>query len=65
MLRKFDNENQWGEFKHNNYKQEMIGEDISELTNGAILHEKNCAYMIWGVNDVDHSIVGTDFDLKK
>ena len=43
----------------------MIGEDISELTNGAILHEKNCAYMIWGVNDVDHSIVGTDFDLKK
>lgn len=64
-LRKLDNENQWVEFKHNNYKPEMIGEDISALANGATLHEKNCAYMIWGVNDADHSIVGTDFDLQK
>ena len=47
-LRKLDNENQWVEFKHNNYKPEMIGEDISALANGATLHEKNCAYMIWG-----------------
>lgn len=45
-LRKLDNENQWVEFKHNNYKPEMIGEDISTLANGATLHEKNCAYMI-------------------
>ena len=45
-LRKLDNENQCVEFKHNNYKPEMIGEDISALANGATLHEKNCAYMI-------------------
>lgn len=63
-LRKIENENQWVEFKHNNYNPEMIGADISALANGAALHEKNCAYMIWGVSDVDHSLVGTDFDLQ-
>ena len=42
----------------------MIGQDISALANSAAIHEKNCAYMIWGINDADHEIVGTDYNLQ-
>lgn len=63
-LIKLPNETPWLEFKHNNYDPEMIGEDISALANGAALHEKSCAYMLWGINDKTHEIVGTDQDLQ-
>lgn len=63
-LCKLPNETPWLEFKHNNYNPEMIGKDISALANGAALYEKACAYMIWGVNDITHEIVGTDKDLQ-
>ena len=63
-LRKLPNETQWVEFKHNNYKPQMIGEDISALANSAALHEKSCAYMIWGVHNETHEIVGTDYNLQ-
>ena len=54
----------WIEFKHNNYNPEMIAEDISALANSAALYDKKCAYMIWGINDKTHEIVGTDYDLQ-
>ncbi len=57
-------ETPWLEFKHNNYNPEMIAEDISALANSAALHDKKCAYMIWGINDKTHEIVGTDYDLQ-
>lgn len=34
-LRKYDSEENWFEFKHNNYEPDMIGQDISALANGA------------------------------
>lgn len=58
------NETPWLEFKHNNYNPEMIGKDISALANGAALNDKNYAYMIWGVDDTTHDIVGTEYDLQ-
>lgn len=58
------NELQWLEFKHNNYDPRMIGQDISALANGAALCEKSCAYMIWGVDDNSHELVGTQYDLQ-
>ena len=58
------NETQWVEFKHNNYLPEMIGQDISALANSATLHEKSCAYMLWGVDDTSHEIVGTEFNMQ-
>lgn len=61
-LRQYNNETNWFEFKCNNYEPEMIGQDISALANGAAYEEKNCAYMIWGVDDKTHEIVGTQFD---
>lgn len=63
-LRKLPNELQWVEFKHNNYKPERIGKDISALANSATLCEKQRAYMIWGVDDTTHEIVGTEFNLQ-
>ena len=63
-LRKLDNETPWVEFKHNNYDPMMIGSDISALANGAALHEKSQAYMLWGIHDKSHDIVGTDYNLQ-
>lgn len=63
-LRKLPDETPWLEFKHNNYNPEMIGQDISALANGAALHEKSCAYMLWGIHDGTHEIVGTEYNLQ-
>lgn len=63
-LRKYPNETPWLEFKHNNYTPDMIGKDISALSNSATLHEKSCAYMLWGIDDTTHEIVGTDYNLQ-
>lgn len=63
-LRKLPNETQWLEFKHNNYDPAMIGADISALANSAAIYEKSCAYMLWGIDDTTHEIVGTDYNLQ-
>ena len=63
-LRTYSNETQWIEFKHNNYNPHMIGQDISALANSAALHEKRCAYMLWGIDDATHEIVGTEKDFQ-
>ncbi len=60
-LLKQPNETEWLEFKHNNYDKEMIGEYISALSNSAALHSKTNAYMLWGVDDATHEILGTTF----
>lgn len=63
-LRKYPNETPWLEFKHNNYDPAMIGQDISALANSAAMHEKSCAYMLWGIHDQTHEIVGTEYNLQ-
>ncbi len=63
-LRKLPIETPWVEFKHNNYNPKMIGRDISALANSAALHERNCAFMLWGIEDTTHDIVGTDYTLQ-
>ena len=54
-------ETEWLEFKKDNADAKMIGQDISALANGALLTERNRAYMVWGVDDKSHQIVGTTF----
>ena len=61
-LRGYESETNWFEFKHNNYDPDMIGQDISALANGAAYAEKTCAYMVWGIDDQTHDVVGTDYD---
>lgn len=63
-LRSYKNETEWLEFKHNNYDPDMIGKDISALANSAALCERDCAYMLWGINDNTHEIIGTDYNLQ-
>lgn len=60
-LRKQPKETEWIEFKHNNDDPEQIGEYLSALANSAALLGKVHAYMLWGVANDDHDIVGTHF----
>ena len=55
-------ETEWVEFKENNDNPDEIGEYISALANAAALQGKAFAYLVWGVRDADHVIVGTSFD---
>ena len=54
-------ETEWVEFKHNNTNPETIGENISALSNGAALNDRPIGYLLWGVDDKTHEIVGTKF----
>jgi ATP-dependent DNA helicase RecG len=54
-------ETTWVEFKHNNADPEQIGEYISALANSAALADKASGYLVWGVEDGTHTIVGTTF----
>lgn len=56
------NESEWLEFKENNGDPQAIGEYISALANSAALHGAKRAYMVWGVDDKTHKVVGTRFD---
>lgn len=60
-LRKLPDETGWLEFKENNWSPEDIGEYVSALANTAALQGKANGYLIWGVNDVTHDVVGTSF----
>jgi len=60
-LRKLPRETEWVEFKHNNDNPEEIGEYLSALANAAALAGKVHAYLVWGVDNDTHDIVGTTF----
>jgi len=60
-LCKLPKETEWVEFKHNNADPQMIGEYISALANSAVLLGKQFAYVVWGVADEDHALLGTNF----
>ena len=60
-LRKLPRETEWVEFKHNKDNPEEIGEYISALANAAALLGKVNAYVVWGVDNQTHDIIGTRF----
>jgi predicted HTH transcriptional regulator len=60
-LCKLPREIEWVEFKVNNSDPQTIGEYISALANSAALNGKAFAYLVWGVENATHEIVGTDF----
>lgn len=55
-------ETTWVEFKMNNTDGDMIGKRISALSNVARIEERPFAYVIWGVEDETHAVVGTNFE---
>lgn len=60
--RSYENERPWLEFKRNNANPQEIGEYISALSNTAALFNQEHAFMIWGIDDETHDVVGTLFD---
>ncbi len=60
-LRKLPAETEWVEFKENDSDPQEIGEYLSALANSAALCGKAHAYVVWGIEDATHAIVGTSF----
>lgn len=60
-LRKLPAETPWVEFKRNNDSPEDIGQYLSALSNAAALEGKTNAYLVWGIDDNTHEVVGTTF----
>lgn len=52
------------EFKQDNSKPETIGEYISALSNTAAIENRSKAYILWGIDDQTHEIVGTKFNFR-
>lgn len=61
-LRALPRETEWLEFKRSYADPNEVGEYISALSNSAALVGKATAYLVWGVRDSDHAVVGTTFD---
>ncbi|MDH5639793.1 MAG: ATP-binding protein [Nitrospira sp.] len=60
-LCKLPQETEWLEFKVNDAQPQEIGELLSALSNSSALAGKAFAYLVWGIADGDHAIVGTQF----
>src|SRR3990172_5474715 len=60
-LRSLPKETEWVEFKHNNADPQQIGEHLSALSNAAALLRQSQAFILWGIEDGSHSLLGTTF----
>lgn len=60
-LCKLRHETEWVEFKQNDAEPNTIGENISALANSAALEGKASSYVVWGIRNEDHAVVGTTF----
>jgi predicted HTH transcriptional regulator len=64
-LCKLPTETPWLEFKHNYATPEDVGEYISAMSNMAALHGKAAGYILWGIENATHRVVGTNFHPAK
>lgn len=55
------NETETVEFKENRFSEEDIGKRLSALSNSANLHDAKSAFLVFGVQNGTHNIVGTNF----
>jgi len=61
-LRNHTAEEPWFEFKRSNSDPVMIGVRISALANASRVIEKHYGYLVWGIDDETHAVVGTNFN---
>jgi ATP-dependent DNA helicase RecG len=61
-LRGLATETEWLEFKRNRYDSQEIGEYLSALANAACLANQPRGYLVFGIDDGSHDVVGTRFD---
>lgn len=64
-LRRKITEEEWFEFKVNYAEPQKIGEYLSALSNSAALSHEEYGYLIYGLDDSHHEIVGTGFQPKR
>ncbi len=65
ILRAEEVETEWLEFKSNYVSNSDLGEYISALSNAAALWGRPYAYLIFGIDDKTHEVVGTTYDYRK
>lgn len=60
-------ENEYIEFKEagNKYDMDKLGKYFSAIGNEATLHDKQCGWIIFGVKDKTHEIVGTNYCINE
>ncbi|MCL1827384.1 MAG: putative DNA binding domain-containing protein [Candidatus Cloacimonetes bacterium] len=63
-LQSLPKESELVEFKLNNSNLQEIGEYISALSNSACYHKKEYGFLVYGVENDTHKLVGTDFYAK-
>ena len=61
-LRALPTETEWFELKRNRYEPQQLGEYLSALANAACLAGQPRGYLVFGIDDATHEVVGTDFD---
>jgi ATP-dependent DNA helicase RecG len=61
-LRHEPHETEWLEFKENQCESQVLGEYLSALANAACLAGKPRGYLVFGIQDQTHAVVGTQFD---
>jgi len=61
-LRAEPRESEWLEFKARRVDAQLVGEYLSALANSACLSGKPRGYLVFGIEDGSHAVVGTGFD---
>jgi len=51
------------EFKENKFNEDSVGQYVSSLANSAMFDGEDAAYLVFGVRNEDHAVVGTTVDL--
>ena len=64
-LRLLPKENEWVEFKKGNVTtNEKMGQYISAISNAACINSKPFGYLLFGIDDNTHEVVGANFKFK-
>lgn len=61
-LRAEPHETEWLEFKARRCEPQVLGEYLSAISNSACLQGKTHGYLVFGIEDETHAVVGTTFD---
>lgn len=64
-LRALPRETEWVEFKTSTIKpNEKLGDYLSGLSNAACVNNQSWAYLILGIDDTSHRVIGTNYSFK-
>ena len=61
-LQALPKECEWVEFKDSNHNPDKIGEYLSSLSNGACYKKQRFGYLVFGIEDKTHRLIGTTFN---